>query len=49
MAGQATVFHWAIAVRPDETERRINGQHSSTSLATLDMSGAYAERLDGQS
>ena len=25
MAGQATVFHWAIAVRPDNSERRING------------------------
>lgn len=36
MAGQATVFNWAIAVRPDETERRINGQHSSTLLAKLD-------------
>jgi hypothetical protein len=35
MAGQATVFHWAIAVRPDETERRINGQHSSNILAKL--------------
>jgi hypothetical protein len=36
MAGQATVFNWAIAVRPDETERRINGQHSSDILAKLD-------------
>ena len=36
MAGQATVFHWAIAVRPDESERRINGQHSSHVLSKLD-------------
>ena len=35
VAGQATVFNWAIAVRPDETERRINGQHSSTLLAGI--------------
>jgi len=35
MAGQATVFHWAFAVRPDQTERRINGQHSSYVLAKL--------------
>lgn len=34
--GQATVFSWAIAVRPDETEVRINGQHSSHLLAALD-------------
>ncbi len=35
MAGQATVFNWAIAVRPDLSERRINGQHSSDLLAKL--------------
>jgi hypothetical protein len=36
MAGQATVFNWAIAVRPDGTERRINGQHSSDVTSKLD-------------
>ena len=28
MAGQATVFNWAIAVRPDGIGSDINGQHS---------------------
>jgi hypothetical protein len=36
MAGQATVFNWAIAVRPDGTERRINGMHSSDVTSKLD-------------
>jgi hypothetical protein len=36
MAHNATVFHWAIAVRPDNTEVRINGQHSSVVTSGLD-------------
>ena len=47
MAGQATVFNWAIAVRPDETERRINGQHSSHLLAGMngDLPGGLMVNL----
>lgn len=43
MAGQATVFHWAIAVRPDNSERRINGQHSSH--VTSKLNGDLPEGL----
>jgi hypothetical protein len=36
MAGLATPFSWAFAIRPDGTIVRINGQHSSNMLSKLD-------------
>lgn len=35
MAGLATPFSWAFAIRPDGTIVRINGQHSSAMLSKL--------------
>ena len=36
MAGLATPFSWAFAIRPDGTIVRVNGQHSSHMLSKLD-------------